>query len=522
MAGATPALAIGNLSKRFGGALALDGVDLTVDQREVHGLLGQNGSGKSTLIKVLSGFHAPEPGGSLRIYGKPHALPLPAGRFRQLGIAFVHQNLGLMPSLSVVENMRLSDFATAIRLRIDWAREVARTQALFDRFDLAIDPRSKVAELSQVNRCLLAIVRALDEVESSQAEHGGQGILVLDEPTPFLPQAGVQQLFALVRQVREAGASVIFVSHDIGEIMEITDRATVLRDGRVAGTIETASARHDDFVELIIGRRVEAFHLEHRPPADSHIEIEVTDLAGDNVSDINFTARKGEVIGLAGLIGTGFDEVPALLFGARKARSGSLVVGEVDFDLRAIEPDRAIDRGIAYLPADRLSASGAGGLSVADNVTLPSLSRFRRGAYLDRQAMAAWAADVATRHDVRPNAPGLPLASLSGGNQQKALLAKWLETGPRLLLLDEPTQGVDVGARQQVYEAIGQAVDGGTTVICASTDYEQLAQICDRVLIFARGSIVSELAGSAVTKQAIAQACYDGMAQTAAPRQATG
>jgi ribose transport system ATP-binding protein len=376
-----------------------------------------------------------------------------------------------------------------------------------------------VAELSQVNRCLLAIVRALDEVESSQAAHGGQGILVLDEPTPFLPRAGVEQLFDLIGQVREAGASVIFVSHDIGEIMEITDRATVLRDGQVAGTIDTGRASHDEFVELIIGRRVEAYHLEHKPIADRHIEVEVTGLTGGIVRDVNFSTHKGEVIGLAGLIGTGFDEVPAMLFGAVKAEAGSLVVGDVDFDLRTMEPARAIASGIAYLPADRLAASGAGSLSVADNMTLPSLRQFQTGGYLNRQAMAGWAAEVATRHDVRPNAPGLPLAALSGGNQQKALLAKWLETGPRLLLLDEPTQGVDVGARQQVYEAVGRAVDQGSTVICASTDYEQLAQICDRVLIFARGAIVSDLSGTAITKDAIAQACYAGMAQAGTNRQ---
>ncbi|MGD9915966.1 MAG: ATP-binding cassette domain-containing protein, partial [Rhizobiaceae bacterium] len=238
-----PVLDIRDLSKRFGGAVALDGVSLSVRRGEVHGLLGQNGSGKSTLIKILSGFHAPEPGGRLTLYGRAVSLPLSPGEFRKLGLAFVHQHLGLIPSLSVMENLLLSDFANETRWRIDWAGETARVRKIFADYDLAIDPEANIQDLPQVDRCLVAIVRALEEVRASQAEHGGDGILVLDEPTPFLPRLGVEKLFALVRQVVARGASVIFVSHDVEEILEITDRATVLRDGKVAGTLDTAGAR---------------------------------------------------------------------------------------------------------------------------------------------------------------------------------------------------------------------------------------------------------------------------------------
>ena len=507
----TPALSIGGLSKAFGGAVALDDVALDVRVGEVHGLLGQNGSGKSTLIKILSGFHAPEPGGRLSLFGQDVDLPLAAGQFRELGMAFVHQHLGLIPSLSVVENMRLSDFATDHRWRIRWRRECDRVSEIFDHYQLNIDPRVQVANLPQVERCLVAIVRAMEQIAASQSTHGGRGILVLDEPTPFLPRTGIDQLFDLVRQVVAKGASVIFVSHDVEEVMEITDRATILRDGRVAGTVVTAEASHDDFVELIVGRRVEPFHISHAHGLDEAVEVRVSHLRGQVVEDLNLSVRKGEVVGLTGLIGAGFEEVPAILSGAQQGQSGTMTLADQMFDLHHLKPAQAIAAGIAYLPADRLAASGAGSLSVVENVALPSIRRFAGALGLNRRAMARWAKDVTTRHDVRPNRPEMALEQLSGGNQQKVLLAKWLEVAPTLLLLDEPTQGIDVGARQQVYEALDQAVNSDTTVICASADYEQLAQICDRVLIFAFGRVIRELTGGDVTKERIAEQCYKSM-----------
>jgi ribose transport system ATP-binding protein len=508
---AEPALEIRDLSKRFGGAIALDGVALSVRRGEVHGLLGQNGSGKSTLIKILSGFHAPESGARLTLYGREVALPLPAGEFRKLGLAFVHQHLGLIPSLSVMENICLSDFAAETRWRIDWRKETARIRGIFAEYDLAIDPEARISDLPQVDRCLVAIVRAIEEVRANQASHGGDGILVLDEPTPFLPRQGVERLFALVRQVVAKGASVIFVSHDVDEILEITDRATVLRDGKVAGTAETDAARSEDFVEMIVGRRVEQFRSSHVIPASREATVTVEGLTGQVCRDLTLGLGRGEVLGLTGLIGSGFDEVPALIYGARTARAGALTLDGTTFDLPDMTPRRAIEAGIGYLPADRIGASGAGSLPVADNLALPSLDRFASAFRLDRSGLLRWAADVGKAHDVRPSDPRLYLENLSGGNQQKVLLAKWLEISPRLLLLDEPTQGVDVGARQQVFAAIDRAARAGTVVICASTDAEQLAQICNRVLVFAHGQIVAELAGDDVTKEEITYQCYTGL-----------
>ena len=504
-----PALRIARLSKRFGDAYALRDVALTVEPGEVHGLLGQNGSGKSTLIKILAGYHAPEPGAEISVFGRPFA-------HARAGLAFVHQNLGLIPGLSVLENVRLGAFATERGVLIDWRAERARATSLFARHGLSIDPMAPLGTLPPVEQAMVAIVRAMEEITARQDQHGGEGLLVLDEPTPFLPRAGVDRLFELVRGVARRGAGVIFVSHDVDEVMAITDRATVLRDGQVAGTLVTREATAEDFVERIVGRRVGRFHIGARDVGTGAGDVAVAGLAGGGLHDVGFTLHRGEVLGLTGLIGSGFDAVLAFLAGARRAQAGSLLLGDRRLDLAALEPHGAIAAGIAYLPADRLGAGGVGSLPVEDNVTLPVLDRFRRRMLLDRGAMRAVARRLGVTYAVRPNRPELPLGALSGGNQQKVLLAKWLQRTPALLLLDEPTQGVDVGARQQVFAALEAAARDGTAILVASTDYEQLEQLCDRVLIFARGRVQRELAGADVTKDRIAECCYASLGQATA------
>lgn len=499
------ALTVTNLSKRFGGALALDRVGLSVRRGEVHGLLGSNGSGKSTLIKVLAGFHTPEPGAEVRLYGRLAPLPIPGPKVRELGLAFVHQHLGLIPSLSVTENLRLGDLSTRPAWRIDWGREHDRAAAVFARYDLPLDPRADVFTLSPVQQALLAIVRA---VEDLRAASGEPGVLVLDEPTPFLPRAGVEQLFRLVRAATAEGASVIFVSHDVDEVREITDRATILRDGKLIDTVVTRETSHDAFVERIIGRSMTAYGgaAKARPAADP--VAEVTDLSGPGIGPVSLTLAPGEILGLTGLIGAGYDAVPALIYGARKAAAGRLRLGGRSIPLARMDPPEALSRGIVYLPADRLGAAGVGSLPVSDNVGLPVLSRLKRAIGLFDRDIADHAANLGARAGVKPNLPTLPLSALSGGNAQKALLAKWLQVEPRLMLLDEPTQGVDVGARQDIWDALDRAAEGGTAILIGSTDYEQLAQLCHRVLVFARGRVVQELTGTHLTKEAIAEACF--------------
>lgn len=506
-----PALALSGLSKTFGGQKALDAAALTVAPGEVHGLLGQNGSGKSTLIKVLAGFHAPDPGSRLALWGEDVPLPLPPGAFRRHRMSFVHQHLGLVPSLSVLENLMVGRLAERHDWAIDWRGARRRALQLFADFGIALDPGRQVADLAPVERALLAILRAVDEIEGAAAPGRGGGLLVLDEPTPFLPKADVAQLFRLVRRVVARGAGVIFVSHDVDEVMEITDRATVLRDGRVAATLATATATKSDFIEAIVGRRLAAAPAPQAPaPARARRHAAVRDLTGGTVRGFALEAAAGEVVGLTGLIGSGYDEVPYLLYGARPAAAGTLDLAGHAIDLARLAPRAAIARGIVLIPADRGHAGVIGPLPVSDNVSMPVLGANRRRWFLDRRGLVERAAELGRRFEVRPADATLPIAALSGGNQQKVVLAKWFQMAPKLVLLDEPTQGVDIGARQTVFRHIAAAAAAGATVLCASSDYEQLAAIASRVLIFAGGRVVASLEGREITKDAIAERSLGG------------
>jgi ribose transport system ATP-binding protein len=503
--GEAPALSITHLSKRFGSSLVLNDVALEVMPGEVHGLLGQNGSGKSTLIKILAGFHDPEPGAELIMYGESVPLPMAPGAARKLGIAFVHQHLGLVPTLTVLENLLIGEIAGRTRWRLDWRRLAARARETFARFGLSIDPTARIADLPQVERALVAIVRAFEDIRTTSSR--GQGVLILDEPTPFLPKVGVDKLFDLVRNIVKEGAAVIFVSHDIDEIREITDRATVLRDGNLAGTVASRGATAEQFVELIIGRRVSLYKTAVKDLTTVPIAISARNVTGDILRDVSFDIHRGEILGLTGLIGSGFDEMPYVLYGARPAKAGAVEIDGTSRPLAKMSPPAALQARLALLPSDRLGAAGVGNLTIAENMLLPVLQDFVRWLRLDWSAMTGRATELGKHYDVRPNRPAQTLASLSGGNAQKVLMAKWLQTAPLLLMLDEPTQGVDVGARQQLFAALDHATAAGTSILVASTDYEQLAQICDRVMIFARGRIVDVLEGAAVSKDAIAERC---------------
>jgi ribose transport system ATP-binding protein len=509
--GAAPRLELRSLSKSFGGTQALRGVDLSVLPGEVHGLLGENGSGKSTLVKILVGFHDPDEG-ELLIDGELVRLPLAPGQFRELGMSFVHQDLGLVESLSVLENLRVAELASSrSRMRISWRRERMRARETFERYGVRIDPIAPVSVLKPVERALLAIVRALEEI---RAVGRGEGLLVLDEPTVFLPKEGVERLFTLVRDAAAAGASILFVSHDLDEVREITDRVTVLRDGALVGTVRTPDTSKATFVEMIIGRQLAALaDVEHADLTERRVGVSVEGLAGASVRDVSFQIHDGEIVGLTGLLGSGFEEVPYLLYGARQAAAGRLVLRDEAIDLKRLTPTRAIESGLVLIPADRKTDGSVGSLPVVDNMALSVLDRYFNGVLLERRRMRRETGALMREFDVRPSDPALPYGLLSGGNQQKALLAKWFQTDPRLLLLDEPTQGVDVGSRQQIFGLLRSAVEqGGTHVLCASSDYEQLSLLCDRVIIFGRGRIWRELVGGDVTKERIIEQCYAAMA----------
>src|SRR5665647_57875 len=502
-----------HLSKTFGGQRALDDVSLTILRGEVHGLVGQNGSGKSTLIKILAGYHDPDPGGHLEINGHAVKLPLRPGAFRMLGLSFVHQDLGLLPSLTVVENFRAGKISTTSQWRIRWGVERKRAEKAFERYGLMVDPSAKkVEDLPSVQRALLAIIRAVEDMAEANTDEGHpKGLLVLDEPTVFLPKTDTDQLFKVVRDIAASGASVLFVSHDLDEALAVCDRVTVLRDGHVAGTVVSTETSTDALVELIIGRGLGALTQIQRsedPGRDS--KVAVKELPGPTIRGVSFDLREGEILGLTGLVGSGFEEVPYLMFGATSAKTGHLTVGGVDHDLTKMRPSRAIEIGMALLPADRQDAGGVGSLTVEDNLMLQVLGRYFKTMWLHTRQLLQDSRNVLKEHDVRPAQPNMDFQALSGGNQQKVLLAKWLQTGPVLLLVHEPNQGVDVGARHQVYEMLRMAASGGMSVVCASSDYEQLSLICDRVLVFASGELCDELVGEEISKDRIAERCYGG------------
>jgi ribose transport system ATP-binding protein len=502
-----PVVEVRHLSKTFGGAHALVDVHLSVLPGEIHGLVGENGSGKSTLIKVLAGFHAPERGSELLVDGDAVPLPLRPGQFRALGMAFVHQDLALIPSLTAAENLYLGQLVASNRWWISWRAQRRQAADTFRRYGLQIDPGVEVARLGQVERALLAIVRAAEEMRRAKGSRGS-GLLLLDEPTAFLPREGVDRLFALMRQIADGGAGVVFVSHHLDEVLEVTDRVTVLRDGRVVATSPTAGVSHERLVEMIIGRRLEGVASPStRPTVGDGALMVVEGVTAGGLENCSLHVGRGEIVGVTGLVGSGFSELPYALFGARRAR-GTLVLGGQRYDLGRMRPAEAVRAGIALVPADRLAAGSVADLSVVDNL---SLQVFRQnGPWLDRGRLRREARRLVRRFDVRPSDPELRYQSLSGGNQQKVLLARWLRTTPRLLLLDEPTIGVDVGAREQIFDLIRETAASGVAVLCSSADHEQLAALCHRVYVVARGRIVAELKGSEVTEEQITERCLIG------------
>ena len=503
----TARLSITGLTKSFGGERALDGVGLEVAPGEVHGLLGQNGSGKSTLIKVLSGYHAPD-AGSVAIDGKPVHLPVPVGGHEAMGLAFVHQNLGLFPGGTVLENLIAGDHGRLNSWKIDWRSEAARARDLFGTFHLDLKPGALVETLSSVERAQLAIVRAADRVGQHSAQ-AGPGLLVLDEPTPFLPMDDVSALFAMMRRLTATGVSIIFVSHDIDEVLQVTDRATVLRDGRTIGTFVTASTSRSEIVEMIVGRAVETTRsAPGTVRRDAGARATVTGAAGKLIEGISFGVAPGEILGLTGLIGSGYDEVPYLLSGASKAASGTLEVAGGTVALKDITPARSIDMGVVLVPADRPRNGVVPELNLLENLSLPVLGSVTNAGLLDYRKLRENATQLISRFTVKATGPLQQASDLSGGNQQKVVLAKWLQLDPVLVLLDEPTQGIDVGARAEIFRLLGALCATGAGVILATSEFEQLEAMAHRVLVFDRGRVATELSGDDVTKSNIANACY--------------
>jgi len=500
-------ISLRNVSKSFGQRRVLDRVDLDIAAGQVHALLGQNGSGKSTLIKILSGIYEPDKADEgdaqpyLLVGGQRISLPLDPASATAFGLAVVHQDLPIIGSASIMENLRIGRFRTKIGWCIDWRKEEREVAAALHGFGIRGEPDQLAQDLPEADRAMLAILRGLQGLPADRP-----GLLVLDEPTAHLPRDGVDRVFAAIRLVARQGHSVLLITHRLDEVFAITDRVSVIRDGAICHVADTAHSTVRSLIEAILGFELDDLYPE-RAERRGERALKVANLCGKRVQDLSLELRQGEIVGLTGLIGAGQEEVPYLIFGARPGGSGTIAIGDALYHLSEFSPRLAIQAGMALLPADRRAASGVGDASVRENVSLPILHRFFRAGVLDEKQERRHVERQLRNFEVKPPDSALPLGSLSGGNQQKALLAKWFQTRPAILLLHEPTQGVDIGARRAIFRQIKDAAVSGTAILLISTEYADLANLCDRVLVMRNGQVTNELSGEAVSEQRIIAQC---------------
>ena len=498
-----PVLSVENISKTFTRTKALAGVSMTIEPGEVHALLGQNGSGKSTLIKILSGYHAPDYGGGIRIRDQELPTQSPVASYR-LGCRFVQQDLGLVPTLSVIDNMALGSGFPTVFGTIRERATVRQAKRDLERLNIDIDPRRLVSTLSASERTGVAIARALREDPDYPA-----CMLVLDEPTATLPVDEVDNLLDRVRDTAATGVGVLYVTHHLGEVFRVANKVSVFRDGVVVGAGPVGEFDHARMVHLLAGEELLVEETEARrqkaarAAARTHeVAFEIEDLRAGQLAGVSLKAERGEIVGLAGLAGSGRDSVLGASFGALPRSSG-----EVKIDGTALPPGRpdvAIGRGVAYLAPDRKTGGSVMTMTARENLTLPNLKPFWKGGIIRRRAERTRTKEWFERLSVRPaDAVEEPLSIFSGGNQQKILFGKWLSQTPMVFLLDEPTQGVDVGAKADLHRELVSAAADGAAVLISSSDLEELADLCDRVIVIVDGRISSVLEGAELTEGAI-------------------
>ncbi|MFT4008698.1 MAG: sugar ABC transporter ATP-binding protein [Nocardioidaceae bacterium] len=482
------ALDVSGISKSFGETHALDNVDFTVREGEIHALLGGNGSGKSTMIKILAGvYHADGGEVSFGDTAKKSLASWTPTDARANGLHFVHQDPAIFPGLTVVENLSIGHgFETTAAGRINWRKARRHAAQVLERFEINARPTTLVREMRPAERTMLAIARALqDEQEDSR------GILVLDEPTASLPVHEVDFLLAALRRHAAGGGTIVYVSHRLAEILSIADHATVLRDGKLAGSRSLSGATEADLVEMIVGRPLESYYPPPAGEVSRERRVEVRGIAAGPLQDVTLDIHAGEILGIGGLLGTGRTELLRAIFGDLPRSAGEVRIdGEV---IPAATARRAMDDGIAFVPEDRATEALFPNMSVRENLSATALGDYWRGLRLRHKEERADAGQLIKDYDVRPPRDAVPAGSLSGGNAQKVVMARWMRKSPRLLMLDEPTQGVDVGARLTIYEHVRAAAAQGMAVLLVSSDFEELAHLSDRVLILKNGRIAHEV-----------------------------
>ena len=472
------------MSKTFPGLKALDDVSLEVHPGEVVAVLGHNGSGKSTLVKILAGVYQADPNSVVEVRNAEGQLVSSPSAREELH--FIHQDLGLADILSTVENLGLGRTLRGWGLApVRGAAERRHAKELISRFGASFDVTVPVGRLSPAQRAIVAIARALDGWSRPD------NVLVLDEPTTALHGDEVEMLFQAVRRVAASGAGVVFISHRLDEVLELADRVVVLRDGRVVAEEPTTRLDHEAIVTLIAGREVAGVNAADDSGPGEPV-LSVAGLSGEEVADFSLTLRAGEIVGVGGILGSGREQLGPMLFGSSHRSGGRVEVGGEE--LVSGDTAAAIEAGMGYVPADRRRAGAVMEMSVRENLTLPAMSSFRRKfGRLDRPAERAETRTWMHTVGLRPPSPEQALKLFSGGNQQKIVLAKWLRVQPQVLLLDDPTQGVDVGAKAAIYELILTAKRQGTGVLLCSSDTKELVALCDRVLVLKEGRVVSEV-----------------------------
>jgi ribose transport system ATP-binding protein len=496
------ALAVRGLSKTFASTAALTKVDLTVEAGEVHALLGENGSGKSTVIKILAGYHQPDHGAEVSVGGRSLSLGSADGAYAA-GCRFVHQDLGLIDTISIADNLALvSGFPSRVgTVRSRELREAARRDLA--RAGLDLDPRQPVATLSPAERTGVAVARALREDPSTPVK-----LLVLDEPTATLPDVEVERLLTIVRNVASRGVGVLYVTHRLDEVFQVADKITVLRDGHRVDTVDVDSVDRAGLITMLVGSELEEIQAASAalPPEQQEPVLLARDIHGAHLDGVSLELRPGDVVGIAGITGSGRETLLSVLFGAGVRWAGDVTLA--GRTLRPGSPSDAMRAGVAYIPAERKTLGSFQEMTTRENVSISDLGRHWRWPVLSRRRESVEVSEWVERLDVRPRtAAGLPLGSLSGGNQQKVVFAKWLRRTPEVLLVDEPTQGVDVGAKAELHLELLRAARDGAAIAVSSSDTDELAALCHRIVVLQNGRIVDHLTGSRINATEISRAC---------------
>ncbi|MGZ6270571.1 MAG: sugar ABC transporter ATP-binding protein [Candidatus Limnocylindrales bacterium] len=496
-----PPAALAGVSKRFAGTQALQDVSLDLVAGEIHGLVGENGAGKSTVVKVFAGIHQPD-SGSVLLDGQPVLIHGPA-QARSLGMAVVHQEPRLFPDLTVAENVFMGHAPRGLLGSVDWRQMRRAADRIFESLSVHLDSGEVVRGLSMADQQLIEIAKAL----SIEAR-----VLILDEPTASLSTHEVERLFAIVRQTRERGVAVLFVSHRLEEVFQLCDRATVLRDGRHVITAPTSDLTAADLVRHMVGRSVSLFPRTAAQIGDVLLEVRGLTRVGA-FRDISFSVRAGEIVGLAGLVGAGRTEVARVLFGLDRADAG-----EVLLDGRRVtfaNPSAALRAGIAYVPEDRHLDGLVGGFTIAENVTLPIIPRLFPRLFMRTSRERSLAAGYAERLQIRATGMDELVEALSGGNQQKVVIAKWLATKPRVLILDEPTRGVDIGAKVEVHRIISDLAAAGLGIVLISSELPEVLAMSDRIMVLHEGRISAEIPRAEASEERVMFAATGQLAKEA-------